>query len=146
MFSKLQIPLCMAMDKTKNTNEENSKSQADIKATCNSVNKLNARARKAVLNIQQRLKQLEEEQEHFRNENKNQQNENLCADIKSMQDNFDKDINLVKDDMNHKNACSRTDISWINASNRDCDAAMLQLSQDFYAAFIAFELMENNLQ
>ena len=56
-----------------------------------------------------------------------------------MQDSFDKDINLVKDNMNHKNTFPRIEIDRINASNRNRDVTMLQLSQDLNAAFIAIE-------
>ena len=47
MISKIQPPSCVAMDKTKKTNEENSKLRADIKATHDSGNKLKAQAHKA---------------------------------------------------------------------------------------------------
>ena len=55
MVLKTQTPLCMVMDITKNTNKENSKLQADIKATRDSVNKLKAQARKADKNITRTL-------------------------------------------------------------------------------------------
>ena len=48
MISKIQTPSCMVMDVTKNKNKDNSKLQADIKATHDSVNKLKAQTRKAL--------------------------------------------------------------------------------------------------
>ena len=53
------------MDVTKNTNKENSKLWADIKAMCNSVNKLKAQARKAFKSTR----------EHFQDENENRKKE-----------------------------------------------------------------------
>ena len=51
MVSKTQTPLCMVMDVTKNKHKENGNLQANIKARRNFVNKFNAIACKAVLNI-----------------------------------------------------------------------------------------------
>ena len=57
--------LCMVMDVTKNTNKKNSKLQADIRATRDSVNKLKAQARKAFKSTQ----------EHFLDKNENRKME-----------------------------------------------------------------------
>lgn len=77
MVSKTQTPSCMVMDVTKNTHKENGNLQANIKTTRDFVNKLNDRTRKAILTIGKRLQQLEEEREHFRNENENQKLEHM---------------------------------------------------------------------
>ena len=65
MISKIQTPLCVVMDKTKKTTKENSKLQADIKATQDSIKKLKVQARKAFKSTR----------EHFRDKNENHKKE-----------------------------------------------------------------------